>query len=206
LLVFLIIPSALAGPFPPCLHAASSKNGNFLVLIQAENTSGTRQIRQWSFEVFPKEDFINAKDRLDAQGTYWTDWMRWSVLLNIDPHTLSLCPFPLITDDGEFLVILHVGPAFSGDPVLEIYRKRDHQGDPVGEGPDHGVFIKTIILNEIWPPDKAEAATMFTDESPEWYSGGTFEFTSDCRQLIHKTRWCNTVRIHLKDGSISQDN
>jgi hypothetical protein len=196
---------AMAGTLPPCVRAVSSENGNFLVISEAEDKPGTQQIEEWSFEVFPKENFLNPKDRLDSQSTYWTDWKRWSVLLKVDRSQLISCRFPLITDDGEFLVLLRAGPTFSGNSVLEIYRKRDHNGDPVREGPDRGVFIKSITLDEIWPPDKAAAETMFTDESPEWYSGGTFEFTSDRRQLIHKTRWGNTVRISLEDGSLEND-
>jgi hypothetical protein len=106
---------------------------------------------------------------------------------------------------GEFLIILHVGGVFSGaDPVLKVYRRRDHIGDPIREGPDHGVFIKEIVLNQIWPPDRVAAMPkIFTDHSPEWFPGGTFEFSSDNRQLIHKTRWGNTVGINLADGSMS---
>ena len=109
---------------------------------------------------------------------------------------------PLITDDGEFLILLHVGPALSGDTaVLQIYRRRD---DPIREGPDHRVFIKDIALKEIWTPDKLAANTNFwTDHTPEWFAGGTFAFSSDYRRLIHQTRWGNTVRINLADGSLS---
>lgn len=198
---------AAAGPLFPCVRAASSKNGNFLVLIEAQDKPGTQNIQQWSYEVFPKENFINAKDRLDSPGAYWHNWMRWSVLLDVDPvhHDFS-CPLSLITDDGEFLVLLHVGPMFPADSVLQIYRKRDHLGDPVRQGPDHGVFIKSITLNDIWPPDKITPNTWhWSDETPQWFAEGTFEFTLDCRQLIHKTRWGNTVRINLSDGSISRE-
>jgi len=56
----------------------------------------------------------------------------------------------------------------------------------------------------LWTPDRLAAKPRFwTDETPEWFAGGTFEFSSDYRQLIHKTRWGNTVRINLADGSLS---
>jgi hypothetical protein len=116
------------------------------------------------------------------------------------------CPLPLITDDGEFLILVHVGPALSTDkgPVLRIFRRREHLGDPLREGPDHGVFIKDIALTEIWTPDQLAANPIFWDDhTPEWFAGGTFEFSSDYRQLIHKTRWGNTVRINLANGSLS---
>jgi hypothetical protein len=73
----------------------------------------------------------------------------------------------------------------------------------MSEGPDHGVFIKDIALNEVWTPDKLAAnSSIWTEGTPEWFAGGTFEFSSDCLQLIHKTRWGNTVRINLQDGSL----
>jgi len=75
----------------------------------------------------------------------------------------------------------------------------------VREGPDHGVFIKDITLREIWPADKFPNVQIVTDETPQWFAGGTFEFSADCRLLIHKTRWGNTVRINLQDGSVSRN-
>jgi hypothetical protein len=44
-----------------------------------------------------------------------------------------------------------------------------------------------------------------TDETQQWFAGGTFEFSRDCRLLIHKTRWRSTVRINLQDGSVSRN-
>jgi len=207
-LVPLLALPAVAGPLFPCVKAVSSKNGNFLVLIDVQPEPGQGNAQTVLLQVFPKENFINTKDRLAAPASYWTDWMRWSVML--DAHRIQNepqpCPLPLITDDGEFLVLLRVGPAFSGEgAVLQIYRRRDHLGDPVREGPDHGVFIKSIALKGIWPPDKFGANTAaWDDETPQWFAGGTFEFSSDCRQLTHKTRWGNTVRINLEDGSVSR--
>jgi len=104
----------------------------------------------------------------------------------------------MITDDGEFLVILSL---HTFDSALRIYRRRDHLGDPMRKGPDHGVFIRDVPLKDIWPPSKLSGLQIITDESPQWFVGGTFEFSSDCRTLIHKTRCGNTVRINLPDGS-----
>ena len=66
------------------------------------------------------------------------------------------------------------------------------------------MLIKGIDLKEIWPPDKVAANTgTWDDHTPEWFAGGTFEFSSDSRKLIHETRWGNTVRVNLEDGSVS---
>jgi hypothetical protein len=180
----------------------SSKSGNFLVLAD-QFVPGQERV---SLQVFSRENFINASQRLEAPGVYWGR-QDWGVVLDADHmHNVPApCPLPLITDDGEFLIPPHVGPALSGDTaVLQIYRRRDHPGDPVREGPDHGVFIKEVALNRIWTPDRLAAnPSVWTGETPEWFAGGTFEFSSDYRQLIHKTRWGNTVRINLADGSLS---
>ena len=202
---------AIAGPLFPCVRAVSSNNGNFIVISDVK--FGPEQInavklRRVSLEVFPKENFINAKDKLIAPATYWTEWVLWSVALDSSGvHNEPECPLPLITDDGEFLILLQTGPTFGDDStVLRIYRRRDHLGDPLREGPDHGVFIKDIVLKEIWTPDRLAANPRFwTDSTPQWFAGGTFEFSSDYRQLIHKTRWGNTVRINLADGAVLEE-
>src|SRR5205807_8050863 len=43
---------------------------------------------------------------------YWTDWARWTVVLRPDQlHSEPACRVPLISEDGEFLVLLlQIGP------------------------------------------------------------------------------------------------
>jgi hypothetical protein len=208
-LILVCAVPALAGAAPPCVKAASSNNGNFLVIsdFQLEPGPGnTAKVRQVSLQVFPKENFINAKDRLTSPATYWTNWSRWSVVLDSsNAHPVPACPLSLISDDGEFLIVLNMYAAGPTGSALRIYRRRDHLGDPVREGQDHGVFIKDITLREIWPADKFPSVQVITDGTPQWFAGGTFEFSPDCRVLIHKTRWGNTVRINLEDGSVLRD-
>jgi hypothetical protein len=196
----------IAGPLPPCVKAVSSKNGNFLVisdaLLEPEHGNGAR-VQQVSLQVFPKENFINAKDGVTSPATYWTNWVQWSVVLDSrNSRPVPGCPLSLVTDDGEFLIVLNV---HATDSALRIYRRRDHIGDPVREGPDHGVFIRDITLREIWPADKLAEVQIVTDETQQWFAGGTFEFSTDCRLLLHKTRWGNTVRINLQDGSVFKE-
>lgn len=197
---------ALAGPLPPCVKAVSSNNGSFLVIsdvqLAPEHGNGAR-VQQVSLQVFPKENFINAKDRVTSSATYWTNWLQWSVVLDSrNTHPVPVCPLSLITDDGEFLIVLN---EYATDSALRIYRRLDHLGDPVREGPDHGVLIKDIALREIWPAEKLSNVQIVTDERPQWFAGGTFEFSPDSRLLIHKARWGNTVRINLPDGSVSRN-
>jgi hypothetical protein len=105
------------------------------------------------------------------------------------------CPVSLITDDGEFLILL---PDVWGiNSAIRIYRRP-------GQG-HNGVPVRDIALKEIWPPEKLQERSFMsiTDETPDRFAGSTFDFSSDSRILIHKTRWGNTVRIHLTDGSVS---
>jgi hypothetical protein len=199
---------AVAAPLFPCIKAVASKNGNFLVLSDIQGGPGQGSVRRVSLQVFPKETFINAKDKLTAPATYWAGRFLWSLILDADiMHDVQQpCLLPLITDDGEFLILLHTGPASPDGPVLRIYRRRDHPGDPLREGPDHGVFIKNLAIREIWIPDELAAQpNVWTDHSPQWFAGGTFEFSSDSRQLVHRTPGGTTVRIYLPDGSVSKD-
>lgn len=199
---------ALAGPLFRCPKAVSSSKGNFLVLSNIQlkpGPDGTMKIERFSLQVFPKENFIHVSDKTPGAATFWEDWPQWDVAL--DANTILKCPLPLITDNGQFLILLRIGPIFSGDDgVLQIYRW-DHRRDlEIGRTGHHGVLVKDIDLKELWPPEKvaANAGTTWTDETPEWFDGGIFEFSSDSKQLIHKTRWGNTTRIKLEDGSVSR--
>lgn len=201
---------AVAGAFPPCVKAVSSKNGNFLVLstLRREPIEGSRFTHTVgvTLEVFPKENFINAKDSVNASAQFWTDWPQWTIVLDSQyGRPIPGCPLSLVSDDGEFLVLLNEGTIIFGDPALRIYRRRDHPGDPVREGPDRGVFIRDIPLREIWPEARLPGHELVTDETPQWFAGGTFDFSENSRVLIHKTRWGNTVRIGLLDGSVWSD-
>jgi hypothetical protein len=123
---------ALAGQLNTCVKGSNSSNGSFLVLVDTrldppQPSEGVmRRIRGFSFEIFPKEKFINPGERLMAPGTYFSDWTQWGVALDSRNATDSLftssCPVPLVTDDGEFLILLAETPAASADwVVLRIY-------------------------------------------------------------------------------------
>jgi len=202
LIVSCCLPVA-GGQLLPCVKAVSSTNGNFIVIVETGLDVPGKAI-QVSLSVLSKEGFVT---RSFAPVTFWADWTLWSVV--IDPselHNEPECPLPLLTDDGEFMVLMQTGPTFATDhAVLRLYRRRDHPGDLIREGPDLGVFIKDIPLTDLWPADKVyESARAWDDETPEWFAGGAFNFSSDNRQLIHTTRWHSTVRIHLEDGFVER--
>ncbi len=185
---------ANAGPLFPCVTAVSSKNGNFIAIVDGNKLN-----------VVEKEQFINAGHRLNSSATFWSGGTRWSVIFDEKkmPNEPE-CPLPMITDDGEFLVLVAIGPVLGKDAyVLRIYRRRDHRGDPIREGQDHGIFIKSIRIDQIWPPDKVAANTHgWDDETPEWFAGGQTDFSFNNRELIHTTRWGQAVRIDLATGFV----
>lgn len=192
---------AFAGASPPCAKAVSSENGNFLVVstVQREPIEGSKFTRtaRLTLDVFPKETFINAKDSITSAAEFWADWPQWSVVFDSQyGRTIPGCPLPLITDDGEFLILLNEGAIVFGDPALRIYRRQDHLGD----------LIRDIPLREIWPAARLPKDELVTDETPQWFGGGTFEFSANSQVLIDVTRWGNTVRINLLDGSVWNDN
>jgi len=209
-LILASAPASQAGPLSPCMKAGNSANGSYLVIRYQRLEPGTKivsgqpyKVREIKLQVYPKEKFIN-EDRLVSDSTFWTDatLLGWSVILDLHAlRFMSPCPYFLITNDGEFLVIFGGGV----EPgALRIYRRHDQFGDPVRIGPDHGVFIREVPLKELWPAERFEywRTQTFTDETPQWFAGQNFEFSRDSRQLIYKTRWGTTVRIHLENGSV----
>lgn len=202
------VSAAFGGPLAPCIKAVSSATGNFLVISNFDwepLTKGTaRRVIRVTLQVIPRERFINEMDRLDSPGAFWNDWTQWSVDLNLKTSPFSLgCPVSLITDDGEFLVVL----GDCADYCLRIYERCDHPGSPLGHGPDKGVFVKNISLGDLWPANRVatDHAMTKTDESPQWFAGGSFRFSGNCREMIHKKRWGTVVRIRLIDGSITKN-
>ena len=208
----LILGSAfpgLAGQPPSCIKAASSKNGNFLVLMNMQldpPQSKDGVTMSFSFEIFPKENFLNAKDRLTTPGAYFSggSWAQWGVALDsrngTDGPFTSFCPLPLVTDDGEFLILLAQTPAFSADNVvLRIYRwDRKSTGIP-GEGR----LVEEFPLKKFYFP--LLESPCCSDESPAWFAGGSLNFSSDNSQLIYKSQYGNTARITLANGSVSSE-
>jgi len=191
---------AIASAPSPCVKAASSNSGQFLVITGISPALAAGMHETPMLTVYKKERFVNEKDRLTSPATYWGDTAQWTVVLQPQlPGFVNRCPLSLISDDGEFMILLNEESPFN--PGLQIYRRRDHLGDPMRAGPDEGVFIGTVNWRELWPkgivPDQVQY-----DSSLKWFSGGTFEFSQNNEVLVHRTRWGNTVRIHLADGRL----
>jgi hypothetical protein len=189
-----------AGALFPCARAVASANGDFVVILDDQLQPGQSYAHE-RLSVFPREKFINAKDELLTPAPYWTDREAWSMVLD-SSRDLANCPAPLITDDGEFLVLLQTGPAFAATSVLRIYRRPD---SGIAEAPHQTASIN-VALVKLWSPVQlAEINPLWHDGTPQWFAGGTFKFSSDSQVLIYTTRWHNTVRVTLENGSVSTE-
>ncbi|HWY67420.1 MAG TPA: hypothetical protein VNX88_02085 [Terriglobales bacterium] len=209
LVVIAVIASAsfsFAGPPFPCPTAVNSVHGNALAIVHdtIDWKGDTGKLLSIQFTVMSKAAFLNDYQRISAPVTYWGDWA-WAVVLDMNKEadrSFSFCGVPLITDDAHFLILLATGPAFRS--ALRIYRQGD-SSDRMEDGTIKGVLVKEIKLNELWPAAKIDPILVWTDHTPEWFAFGTFDFTPDNLQLIHKTRWGNAVRINLSDGKVLKE-
>jgi hypothetical protein len=184
----------------PCITATLSANSRILVLNELTyddpDESHPRRPQTSTFRVLSRYTDPNEGLRLHGPNVYWADTL-WSVVFT-NPSVIA-CPYTLVTDDGEYLIL--VGGGFFGHASLSIYRRRDHPGQPFGgPGPDHGVLVREIPLHDLWPLE--EIPEMITDHTPQWFASGTFAFSPDNRTLIHKTRWGKTFQISLLTGEI----
>jgi len=186
---------------PPCITATLSANNRILVVndltYDDPDATHARRPRTSTFRVIPRYIERNEGQRLNGPNTPWSGSL-WSVVFTSGGRTpLILCSYTLVTDDGEFLVLISDG----FEPALSIYRRRDHPGLPLGgPGPDHGVLIRQIPLHDLWPPE--HIPVMITDHTPLWFASGTFAFSLDNRTLIYKTRWGKTLEISLETGHV----
>ena len=193
--------SAHASALMPCITATLSANSRILVLndltYDDPDETHPRYPRTSTFRVFRREVEPNEGHRLNGPDAYWAHAL-WSVVFTNRERVIA-CPYALVTDDGEYLILVGIG--YLEGVALSIYCRRDHPGQPLGgSGPDHGVLVREIPLHDLWPPE--QIPDMITDGTPQWFASGTFSFTPDNRTLIHKTRWGQTLLISLVTGEI----
>jgi hypothetical protein len=193
---------AHAGPARPCVAATLSANNNILVLndlaYDDPDETHARRPRTSTFRVLQSYVDLNEGYRLNGPNTYYVHAL-WSVVFTRGDKTpMYACPYTLVTNDAEFLVLIG---DFFGPTALSIYRRRDHPGRPSGgPGPDRGLLVRQIPLRDLWAPE--HIPTGITDETPQWSALGTFAFSSDNRTLIHKTRWGKTLEFSLETGQV----
>jgi len=192
---------AHAGPLMPCVTATLSANSRILVLneLTFDDPDETRP-RHWrtsTFRVLSRYAELNEGMRLNGPDAYWAHTL-WSVVFTSAKAPAIACPYALVTDDGEYLIF--VGSGYIGTAALSIYHRRDHPGQPVGAGPDHGVLVREIPLRDLWPQERIP--DNITDHTPQWFASGTFSFLPDNQTLVHRTRWGTTFLISLATGEI----
>lgn len=191
--------SAHAGSLLPCIDATLSANGSILVVNELTyddpDESHARHVTSSTFRVIRRYVNPNEGLRMNGPDIHFANPI-WSVVLT---NSDLACPYTLVTDDGEYLIL--VRGAFAFQNVLSIYRRRDHPGRPIGgPGPDHGVIVRQIPLSDLWSPEQIPENV--TDHTPAWFASGTFAFSADNRTLIHKTRWGRTLQISLETGAV----
>lgn len=182
--IALISLPAYAGPLFPCIGATLSAKGNTLVVEHHDETSGQKP-RTSTFTVLRRYVDPNEGHRLNGPDVYWGG-LSWRIAFHRSDWIA--CPYVLVTDDGEFLVIVDSG---NGPSAMSVYR---HQLN-------HGVLVRELRLRDLWPPERVPVSA--TDETPEWFAGGSFAFSPDNRALIYKTGWGTTLKINLDTGVVS---
>src|ERR1039457_4543749 len=112
--------TATAGAITPRVKAASSQNGSCLVLVDFQTNEVSGKLSQISLSIIPKEDLVYANNKVTLPATYWSG-TTWRVVLDAaDPtnsNFTSSCPLPLISNDGEFLVLLSTGSGYLNGPA-----------------------------------------------------------------------------------------
>jgi hypothetical protein len=196
--VLLCAVPAIAGQPALCIRAASSASGSFLVITDAEFSHPLpASAQRVTLHVLPKETFDrDTIHKVTSPNEYWSGgWNAWSIQIEKRDKFMSPCPISIISDDGEYLILLGESP--SPDWAIRIYRRTGQEYK--------GILVKDIALKDLWPENRWQEwrNAGWTDETPDWFAGGSFAFSSDSHTLIYKSRWGNTVDIGLADGSVS---
>jgi hypothetical protein len=187
------------GTLAPLIRASQSANGKFLVVTEWEYDSPNRQVPRMlvssTYRVLQVEEFINDKDRLDGATTFWSD-SDWEV----SREGRDFC-WPLVSNNGQYLILVRVAPPFSGMPVMLIYH-RELSGDVI-----KGVLVRQISINDLWnerelDPD-GTGALRASDSTRQWFSGGSLRFSTDDVSLIYRTQWNDVLNLRLADGTIT---
>ena len=187
-----------AGPLLPTVRASSSPNGRFLVMIEStyDKTGPVAKTPvRTRYEVLEVERFINERDRLNAPATFWSDSaLSWTVTQSWAGASETF--WPIVSDEGQFLVLIGVGPAFPNTTALEIYRKNCHTRQDVANC-DEGSLVRAYTVGEL---GKGTERSVMSG-GPQWFAGGSVGFSADGTMLVVRTDAIR-VRIRLVDGLV----
>lgn len=193
-LVVLLTLNCPGSPLFPGISVASSPNGTFIITSEVtlgrDLGGGAHEIENEIFHVHQRITINHERDAFRTSTSFWGT--RWSFAIDRKSNAWAMTGnFPLVTDDGEAVVLVNIAPAMSSTmEVFRIYRRTGTIGR----------LVRIVHLNQLWTQQALSSIptnTAFTDRSPQWFAGGAFDFSSDSQQLIHTTRWGNTVAIRL---------
>lgn len=200
---------SLAGPLPQCIGATLSADHHVLVINEMTfddpDETHVRKVTGSTFHVLDQIREPNSGLRMSGPNLYWPSGelgAGWSVRFSSSKSAgVPACPYVLVTNDAEFLILLENSPA---QIALRIYRRREHPGQRlIDKSPDHGVLIRTVPLSEIQPASSPLQMT-WTDHTPEWYSRGDWTFTADNRTLVFQGHTFGAIHIDLATGDVSK--
>ena len=195
LLIFGFKAHAFASPLLPIIRAATSNNGQFLVVATLKlgpaGEDGGQTILGETFEINGRETLAYTKGRLTAPNKYWVD--SWEVEL---PRQIEfIAPRPIISDDGSTLILVGVSPPVSGMTLLAIY-KRDGRG---------GKLLRSYTVEDLWDLKPGEKRMDgFFDSTPEWFDNGQFSFSDDGGMLLYADEEHGVIRFSMKDGKVAK--
>lgn len=198
----IISANLFASALPPNVRASRSPNGKFLVLTKREcdnpNSQATRRIVRTTYQVMEAETFINSKDRLNTPAPLWSESaLSWQITPEGNDGTRVF--WPLISNDGQFLVLVGITAAVPGGAVLKIYRKKMFKGS----------LVRSFQITDLWTANEVDpdgkGIFKVTEATPEWFAGGFVAFSPDDQTLIYRTQWNDRMNIRLADGEISRE-
>jgi hypothetical protein len=208
--VLLLPIHSLAGPLSQCIGATLSADHHVLVINELTfndpDETHVRKVTGSTFRVLEPVREPNAGLRMSGPNLYWPSGdlgAGWGVRFSSsDSAWVPACPYVLVTNDAEFLILLESSPSRI---AMRIYRRREHPGQPlIDKAPDHGVLIRAVPLNEIQPAASSPLQMTFTDHTPQWYSHGDWTFTTDNKTLVFRGKTFGTVHIDLATGAVSK--
>ncbi len=135
--VSLLLPAmrSYAGAMPPCVGATLSANKQVLVVnhltFDDPDETHVRKVASSTFSILRLVNELNIGLKMTGPDTYWQQselGPLWSVpFRSIKAPGFMACPYALVTDDAEFLILLE---NFPSETAFRIYRRREHPGLP----------------------------------------------------------------------------
>jgi hypothetical protein len=187
----------LASGLPPVIRAATSQNGQFLVVATLKlgptGEGGGQSILGETFEVNERETFVHTKGRLTAPNGYYLPDFGWTV--ELPRQSGFIAPWPIISDDGLSLILVGVSPPVPGMTLLAIYKKHGRSGD----------LLRNYEVDKLWSLKPGEERMSgYTDGTPEWFDDGRFTFSANGETLLYADKKNGLLEISLDDGMVKE--